>query len=149
MDREYYMTQALELAKEAADCGEVPVGCVIVNAAGVVIGRGRNRREEKRSALSHAECEAIEQACKVIGDWRLDGCTLYVTLEPCPMCAGAIINARIPTLAYGARDKSMGSCSSVINLFEEPYGHRPAIYAGVLEKDCSALLTAFFSRIRH
>ena len=149
MDKEHYMSLALELARQAASCGEVPVGCVIVNDDGEVIGRGRNRREEKKSALSHAECEAIEQACTTVGDWRLSACTLYVTLEPCPMCAGAIINARIPTLVYGARDESMGSCSSVINLFEESYGHRPAIYAGVLEAACAELLTEFFKNLRN
>ena len=147
-DREYYMRQALDLAREAYDQGEVPVGCVITDETGTVIGRGRNMREEKRSALSHAECEAIEMACRAKGDWRLDRCTLYVTLEPCPMCAGAIINARIPTLVYGARDESMGSCASVLNLFEERYGHRPAIYAGVLAQESAELLRRFFQNMR-
>ena len=148
MEREDYMRLALELAREAFEAGEVPVGCVIADETGAVIGRGRNMREEKRSALSHAECEAIEMACRARGDWRLESCTLYVTLEPCPMCAGAIINARIPTLVYGARDESMGSCASVLNLFEERYGHRPAIYAGVLAQESAELLSRFFRRMR-
>jgi len=142
------MRQALELAKEAAAHGEVPVGCVIADARGAVIGRGRNRREETRSALSHAECEAIAEACRRRGDWRLEDCTLYVTLEPCPMCAGAILSARIGTVVYGARDEAMGSCGSVLNLFEERYGRHPAIYGGVLETECAAVLTAFFEKLR-
>ena len=144
MQREEYMALALSQAREAAENGEVPVGCVIADADGKIIGRGRNMREEKRSALSHAECEAIEMACRARGDWRLESCTLYVTLEPCPMCAGAIINARIPTLVFGAREALTGSCGSVIDLFSENYGHRPAVYAGVLGEDCSRLLKDFF-----
>ena len=148
MQREEYMALALSLAREAAENGEVPVGCVIAAADGKVIGRGRNRRQERPDATAHAEVEAIRQACAALGDWRLSGCTLYVTLEPCPMCAGAIINARIPTLVYGARDESMGSCASVLNLFEERYGHRPAIYAGVLARESAELLSRFFRRMR-
>ena len=147
-DYEDYMRQALELAREAAAHGEVPVGCVIADARGEIIGRGRNRREEKRSALSHAETEAIEEACRARGDWRLDGCTLFVTLEPCPMCAGAIINSRISTLVYGAREEQSGSCASVINLFAERYPSRPAIYAGVLAEESAALLGEFFRKMR-
>ena len=105
---EYYMSQALELAREAADAGEVPVGCVIVRD-GAVIGRGRNRREEKQAVCSHAEMEAMAQANATLGSWRLDNCALYVTLEPCPMCAGAILNARIPKVFYGARDSAFGA----------------------------------------
>ena len=115
---EAYMRQALLLAREAAEAGEVPVGCVIVRG-GQVVGRGRNRREEKRSALSHAETEAIAQANGALGSWRLEDCALYVTLEPCPMCAGAILNARIPRVYYGARDAAMGACGGVLNLFME------------------------------
>lgn len=148
MTREYYMTQALELAKIAGEHGEVPVGCVIVDENGDIIGRGRNQREEKHSVLSHAECEAIEDACRNIGDFRLSACTLYVTLEPCPMCAGAIINARIKTLVYGARDENMGACASVINLFEERFGHKPAIYEGVLAEQSRELLQSFFRSLR-
>ena len=142
------MYMALALAEEAAGAGEVPVGCVIVGPAGEVIGAGRNRREENGDATAHAEIEAIRQACAVLGDWRLEGCTLYVTLEPCPMCAGAIINARIPTLVFGAREALSGSCGSVIDLFYERYGHRPQVWAGVLEADCAALLREFFQAKR-
>ena len=149
MDREDYMRRALALAAEAAASGDVPVGAVVVDdASGQVIGTGRNRREERKSAVCHAEVEAIEQACAARNSWRLDGCTLVVTLEPCPMCAGAVINARIPTLVYGAKEPVTGSCGSVLNLFEERYGFRPAIYGGVLEAECSALLKAFFTGLR-
>lgn len=144
MEREAYMSLALELAREAAAEGEVPVGCVIAGPDGAVIGRGRNRREETGDATAHAELEAIRQACAALGDWRLSGCTLYVTLEPCPMCTGAIINARIPTLVFGAREALSGSCGSIIDLFSEGYGHRPAVYPGVLREDCAALLRDFF-----
>ena len=143
-DREYYMSLALELAREAADCGEVPVGCVIVGPDGTVTGRGRIRREESGDATAHAEVEAIREACRALGDWRLDGCTMYVTLEPCPMCTGAIINSRIPTLVFGAREPVMGSCGSVIDLFCERYGHRPAVFAGVLADECAEVLRDFF-----
>ena len=115
---EEYMRQALDLAREAAACGEVPVGCVIVKD-GRVIGRGRNRREERQAAWSHAEMEAMAQANRALGTWRLDGCTLYVTLEPCPMCAGAILNARVSRVYFGARDREMGACGGVMNLFME------------------------------
>ena len=144
MQREEYMALALSLAREAAENGEVPVGCVIADADGKIIGRGRNRRQERPDATAHAEVEAIRQACAALGDWRLSGCTLYVTLEPCPRCAGAIINARIPTLVFGAREALTGSCGSVIDLFSETYGHRPAVYAGVLREDCARLLKDFF-----
>ena len=144
MEREAYMSLALELAREAAAEGEVPVGCVIAGPDGAVIGRGRNRREETGDATAHAELEAIRQACAALGDWRLSGCTLYVTLEPCPMCTGAIINARIPTLVFGAREALSGSCGSVIDLFSERYGHRPAVYPGVCREACAALLRDFF-----
>ena len=142
--QEEYMALALELAREAAARGEVPVGCVITDAGGRVIGRGRNRRRELADATAHAEMEAIRSACAALGDWRLEGCTMYVTLEPCPMCAGAIINSRIPVLVYGAREPLSGSCGSVIDLFWESYGHSPEIYAGVMKADCAALLRDFF-----
>ena len=144
MEREEYMALALALAREAADAGEVPVGCVIADSEGRVIGRGRNRREERSDATAHAEVEAIRQACAAVGSWRLEGCALYVTLEPCPMCTGAIINARIPIVVFGAREALTGSCGSVIDLFSENYGHRPAVYGGVLAEDCAALLRDFF-----
>ena len=148
MEHEAYMRMALELAREAADAGEVPVGCVIADADGKVIGRGRNRREESADATAHAEIEAIREAGEALGSWRLDGCTLYVTLEPCPMCAGAIINARVPMLVYGAADAVSGSCGSVIDLFFERYGHQPKVLGGVLGEESAALLRAFFSSLR-
>ena len=148
MDREESMDLALALAREAARHGEVPVGCVVLGPDGRVIGRGRNRREETCDATAHAELEAIREACAALGDWRLEGCTLCVTLEPCPMCAGAIINARIPTLVFGAREALSGSCGSVIDLFSERYGHRPAVYAGVRKDACAALLRDFFRNKR-
>lgn len=147
MEHEDYMREALSLAREAAQEGEVPVGCVIVKD-GEIIGRGRNRREELQRTSSHAEMEAIAQANEALHSWRLDGCTLYVTLEPCPMCAGAIINARVPVVVYGAREPNFGSCGSVLNLFEERYGHHPAIYGGVLADDCTAVLRTFFGGLR-
>ena len=142
------MRLALALAAEAEKTGDVPVGAVIMDENGAVIGRGRNCREARRSAVSHAEIEAIEEACRARGSWRLDGCTLFVTLEPCPMCAGAVINARIPTLVYGAKEPVTGSCGSVLNLFEERYGFRPAIYGGVLAEECAAILRDFFRTVR-
>ena len=144
MEREEYMALALALAKEAAQAGEVPVGCVIADGEGRVIGRGRNRREESGDATAHAEVEAIRQACAALGNWRLVNCSIYVTLEPCPMCTGAIINSRIPTVVFGAREALSGSCGSVIDLFSENYGHRPAVFGGVLAEDCAALLRDFF-----
>ena len=147
MDHEGYMRQALDLAREAAECDEVPVGCVIVQGDRVV-GRGRNRREEKQHTQSHAEMEAIRQANEALGSWRLDECTLYVTLEPCPMCAGAILNARIPRVYYGARDREMGACGGVLNLFMEDFPQRPALVGGILEEQCREVLTDFFRRLR-
>ncbi len=147
MDHELYMRQALELAKEAAAAGEVPVGCVIVHE-GKVIGRGRNRREEKQAVSSHAEMEAMAQANAALGSWRLEDCTLYVTLEPCPMCAGAIINARIPRVYYGARDREMGACGGVLNLFMERFPHHPALVGGILAEECREVLSEFFKRLR-
>ena len=144
---EEFMRQALALAREAAAAGEVPVGCVIVKD-GAVVGRGRNRREEKQQVSSHAEMEAMAQANETLGTWRLDGCTMYVTLEPCPMCAGAIINARIDRVYYGARDEAMGACGGVLNLFMEAFPHRPALVGGVLAAECRAVLSAFFRGLR-
>ena len=142
-----FMDMALELAKEAAAEGEVPVGCVIVRK-GEVVGKGRNRRETAKTALGHAEIEAISDACKNLGGWRLWECTLYVTLEPCPMCAGAIINARIPRVVYGARDTKAGSCGSVCDLFAMDYNHHPQVESGIREEECAALLTEFFQNLR-
>ena len=148
MDREAYMAEALALAEEAAAAGEVPGGCVIAGPDGQIIGRGRNRREASGDATAHAEIEAIRNACAALDDWRLEGCTLFVTLEPCPMCAGAIINARIPTVVFGARDSLTGSCGSVIDLFCERYGHHPAVFPGVRREASAALLTDFFREKR-
>ena len=142
-----YMKEALALAKEAREAGEVPVGCVVV-WDGQVVGRGRNRRERSRNALSHGELEAIDQACKTLGGWRLWQCTLYVTLEPCPMCAGAIINARIPRVVYGASDRKFGACQSVCSLFTMGFNHHPTVEGGVMEEESAALMQTFFQNLR-
>ena len=147
MDDMFYMDAALELAREAAAEGEVPVGCVIVRN-GQIVGRGRNRRETDRTALGHAEIEAIGQACETLGGWRLWDCTLYVTLEPCPMCAGAIINARIPRVVYGASDSKSGASGSVCNLFSMEFNHHPQVEKGIREEECGALLRSFFQNLR-
>ncbi len=147
MEHEDYMREALALAREAAAHGEVPVGCVIVRD-GEIVGRGRNRREEKQSVASHAELEAIADANARLKSWRLDDCTLYVTLEPCPMCAGAILNARIPRVFYGARDEAMGACGGVVNLYMERFANTPALYGGVLAEECRAVLSRFFQGLR-
>ena len=141
------MKRAIELACQAADNGEVPVGAVIVKD-GKIIAEGRNMRELKQNALSHAEIEAINNACKALGSWRLDQCDMYVTLEPCPMCAGAIINSRIKTLVFGAYDKNAGSIDSVVNLCDYPYNHKPEIYGGICEDECLAVLKEFFNNLR-
>lgn len=146
-EQEKYMNAALHLAHKAAEEGEVPVGAVVV-CDGRIVGRGRNRRETKKNALYHAEIEAINKACKKLGGWRLHRCDLYVTLEPCPMCAGAIINARIQTVYFGAVDPKAGSCGSLVNLFDLPYNHQPAIVSGVLGEECGAVLKSFFRALR-
>ena len=138
------MDLSLSLAKEAYEDGEVPVGCIITDKDGNVIGKGRNRREKTHDATAHAEIEAIKDACRGIEDWRLDECSLYVTLEPCPMCAGAILSSRIGTVVYGAKDENTGSCGSVIDLFSENYGHRPKVFSGVKKEESKALLKSFF-----
>ena len=147
MNDEFYMDQAIELAKEAAKEGEVPVGAVVV-IDGRIVGRGRNRRETDKNALAHAEIEAINEACKTLGGWRLWQCDMYVTLEPCPMCTGAIINSRIKRLVYGASDSKAGSCGSVVNLFSLPYNHKPEVISGLKQEECAALLSDFFKRLR-
>ena len=147
MTHEDYMNQALTLAREAAAHGEVPVGCVIVRD-GKIIGRGRNRREEKQAVSSHAEREAMAQANEALGSWRLEDCDLYVTLEPCPMCAGAILNARVRRVFYGARDRAMGACGGVLNLFMEDFPHHPQLVGGILAEDCQTVLSAFFKELR-
>ena len=142
-----FMKQALSLAREAAAEGEVPVGCVIT-LGDRVVGTGRNRREKDKTALAHAELEAIAESCRTLGGWRLWQCTLYVTLEPCPMCAGAIINARIPRVVYGAADPKAGACRSVCSLFSMAFNHHPEVESGVLENECAGILRDFFRRLR-
>ena len=146
-EQEKFMKAALKLAQKAAEEGEVPVGCVVV-CDGKIVGRGRNRRETKKTALGHAELEAIQKACKKLGGWRLHRCDLYVTLEPCPMCAGAIINARIRNVYYGASDQKAGSCGSLVNLFEIPYNHKPEIVPGLMQPECTEELQRFFQALR-
>ncbi|MBQ7817176.1 MAG: tRNA adenosine(34) deaminase TadA [Oscillospiraceae bacterium] len=142
-----YMLEALALAREAAAEGEVPVGCVIVRGDKIV-GRGRNRRETDKNALAHAEIEAINDACRNLGGWRLWDCTLYVTLEPCAMCAGAILNARIKRVVYGASDKKFGAVNSVCSLFSMEFNHHPEVESGVMEEESAALLQSFFQNLR-
>lgn len=144
---EVFMQEAIALAREAGALGEVPIGCVITKDDEIV-GRGFNRRETGKTALGHAELMAIEDACRNLGGWRLWQCRMYVTLEPCPMCAGAIINARLPVVVYGAKDPKAGSVDSVVPLFSLPYNHKPQVISGVLEEDCAALLRDFFRSLR-
>ncbi len=147
MNHEYFMAEALRLAREAVADGDVPVGCVIVRD-GEIVGRGRNRREANADATAHAEVEAIREACARLRSWRLQDCALYVTLEPCPMCAGAIVNARIREVRYGAKEEKSGCCGSVLNLFEERFNHRPRVYQGPLGPECEGLLQEFFQNLR-
>lgn len=142
-----FMYEALRLAREAGEMNEVPVGAVIVKN-GKIISTGKNMRETKQNALSHAEIEAIDGACKALGNWRLDDCEMYVTLEPCPMCAGAIINSRIKTLVFGAFDQKSGSVDSVINLCDYPYNHKVEVYGGICEDECLKVLKDFFNNLR-
>ena len=148
MDDSFYMREALRLAEEAAADGEVPVGAAVVRG-GEIVGRGRNRRETKKNALAHAEIEAINDACKNLGGWRLWECEMYVTLEPCPMCAGAIINARIRRLVFGAYDEKAGSCGTVVDLFALPYNHRPEVLGGFMAEECAEPLKRFFAGLRN
>jgi len=147
-EMEENMRAALALAREAAEAGEIPVGCLVLGPDGEVLGEGRNRRESDADATAHAEMEAIRMACRRRGSWRLEDCALVVTLEPCPMCAGAILNARIPTVVYGAREPKSGSCGSVIDLFFEDYGFQPTVYGGILEEECAGELRRFFEKKR-
>ncbi len=142
-----WMLRALELAREALEDGEVPVGAVVVRE-GIVLGEGRNRRERSRSALAHAEVEAIHRACEAMGDWRLEGCTLYVTLEPCPMCAGAALNAHVERIVFGAEDDRAGCCGSALDVLSLPFARRPDLYRGFLEEECRELLQGFFQQLR-
>ena len=147
MNHEEYMRRAITLAARAAGEGDVPVGCVIVKD-GEIVGEGYNRREGHGDATAHAELEAIRDACEKLGTWRLHGCTMYVTLEPCPMCAGGIINSRMDTVRYGAKDEKAGACGSVLNLFEERFNHKPRLYGGLLEHECAEQLQKFFETLR-
>ena len=144
---ELFMKQALALAETAASYGEVPVGAIVVRD-GEVIGRGYNRRESDGSAIAHAEILAIEEACRVVGSWRLGGCTLYVTLEPCPMCTGAIVNARLDRVVFGVKDPAAGCCGSVLNINRYPFAHAFDLESGVCEKACAAILKDFFLQRR-
>ena len=142
-----FMEEALKLAQIAFDEGEVPVGAVIVKD-GEIIATGRNRREKSKNALSHAEIEAINNACNTLGGWRLWQCEIYVSLEPCPMCSGAIVNARIPNVYFGAYDKNFGCCGSTINILELQNSFRPNFQGGIMEEECSKLITDFFKKLR-
>ncbi|MDE6775906.1 MAG: nucleoside deaminase [Ruminococcus sp.] len=145
-----YMKYALELAEKAAEDGEVPVGAVVVKkSTGEIVGEGRNRRESHKNAIAHAEMEAISQACGKLGGWRLHGCAIYITLEPCPMCCGAIINSRIDDVYFGAYDRKSGSAESVQQIFSFPYNHKPAVYGGICEHECSGILSKFFKQLRN
>ncbi|MCM1299872.1 MAG: tRNA adenosine(34) deaminase TadA [Firmicutes bacterium] len=145
---EEMMLKAIDLAKEAAKLGECPVGAIIIDKEGNIIGEGYNRRESDNSPTAHAEILAIEAAAKHLGSWRLSDCTMYVTLEPCPMCAGAVINSRLKRIVYGAFDDKGGACASVVNLFEMPFNHKPLVRSRVLERECGELLKDFFQHLR-
>lgn len=147
MDKTEYMQLALDLAKQSAAEGEVPVGAVIVRG-GEVVATGRNRREAVKDALSHAELEAIRTACAVLGGWRLWECEMFVTLEPCPMCAGAILNARIRKVTFGAYDPKNGALKSVMQMYNYPFTHKPAVEGGVLANECAEVLSDFFKKLR-
>lgn len=145
--KEEMMTRAIALAKECLEDSEVPVGAVVCRN-GEIVGAGRNRRETGKNALYHAEIEAIDSACKNLGGWRLFECEMFVTLEPCPMCAGAIINSRIKKVTFGAYDKKNGACGSVMDLFSLPFTHKPEVEGGVMEDECAKILSDFFSDLR-
>ena len=148
MIKEVWMREALAEARAAGAAGDIPVGCVIVDGSGEIIARGRNRREQNHDATAHAEVEAIRAASALRQSWRMEDCTLVVTLEPCPMCAGAILNARFGTVIYGAREEKTGSLGSVVDLYSENYGYHPKVYGGILAEDCAAVLKEFFEKMR-
>ena len=144
-----YMERALELARDAFDAGEVPVGAVVVKkSTGEIVGEGRNMREGAKNALAHAEIMAIDEACRKLGGWRLPDCAIYVTLEPCPMCCGAIINSRIDTVFFGAYDLKSGSAVSVQKMFDYTYNYKPEVIGGIMEDECAELLSEFFVKLR-
>ena len=147
MTQQDFMRRALTLAEEAYRLNEVPVGAVVVYR-GQIVGEGFNRRELSRNALSHAELGAIDAACRAVGGWRLSDCELYVTLEPCPMCTGAVINARIAKVVFGAYDPKAGSMGSVLNLCDYPYNSKPVIEGGFMQEECAAILSRFFAELR-
>lgn len=146
-DNEFYMRKALELAEKAFEENEVPIGAVVVRN-GEIVGTGYNKRDSQKNAMLHAETIAIYNACEKLGGWRLWECDLYVTLEPCPMCSGAIINSRIRNVYYGAKNPKAGACGSVVNLFDYPFNHKPNITSGLLEDECSKIMTEFFLKVR-
>lgn len=144
-----YMKMALKLARQAFEIDEVPVGAIVVKkSTGEIVGRGFNRRETDKNPLAHAEIAAIKEASERLGGWRLIDCEMFVTLEPCPMCCGAIINSRIERVVFGAYDHKSGSVQSVFNMFELPFNHKPEIVSGVFEKECSEILSEFFLKLR-
>lgn len=147
MEDKDFMLLAIEQARLAANEGEVPVGAVITRR-GEVVSVGRNRREKGKNALYHAEIEAIDSACKALGGWRLWECEMFVTMEPCPMCAGAIINSRLRRVVFGAYDEKAGSCETVVNLFELPFNHKPEVISGFMREECASLLSDFFKALR-
>lgn len=148
MDHEFFMRQAIDMAKKAAAIHEVPIGCVIVYD-GTVIGRGYNQRVTKKNVLYHAEILAINEACRYLNDWRLENCSLYVTIEPCPMCAGALIQSRIKEVIFGARNKKAGCAGSILNILEEPaFNHQVIVTEDILRDECAALMTDYFSALR-
>ncbi len=149
MTDEKYMEIALELAKQAYELNEVPVGAIVVKkTTGEIVGRGYNRREIDKNPLAHAEIAAIKEAAETLGGWRLLDCEMFVTLEPCPMCCGAIINSRIERVIFGAFDAKSGSAESIIKMFELPYNHKPDVVSGILQKECSDILSDFFIKLR-
>ena len=149
MTDEAYMQIALELARQAYEINEVPVGAIVVKkSTGKIIGKGYNRREIDKNPLAHAEIAAIKQAAETLGGWRLLDCDIYVTLEPCPMCCGAIINSRIERVIFGAFDSKSGSVESSINMFDLPFNHKPKIVSGIMQKECSEILSDFFTELR-
>lgn len=149
MTDEAYMQIALELARQAYEINEVPVGAIVVKkSTGKIIGKGYNRREIDKNPLAHAEIAAIKQAAETLGGWRLLDCDIYVTLEPCPMCCGAIINSRIERVIFGAFDSKSGSVESIINMFDLPFNHKPKIVSGIMQKECSEILSNFFTELR-